>query len=380
MSIYLALIIPLLVSGITYFLYPKRITLWEIFVPTAIGFFVIMIVGAIVRHAGNSDTKYNGELITQVRYYEYWETWVHKTCSYTTGGKHPVTHYYDCSYCDENPAHWSAVTASGEEHGISEGTYLKIKAQWGNEHFQDLDRRINYHNGLFEKCGQDGDMYYSVWDKHIQHSYTRYSKSSFQNPIKHAHSAFQYEDISPDSAKAMGLFKYLPLNDEDLTNQVTVQGYDNDSVRKVLEYLNGNLGVRYGVHIQTLFFSQKDPKIAQKQESYWSGGGPNDVTICIGVSGDLITWCRVFSWCDNKELTVGIRDGIIGLGRVKAMPIYSVVRQNVSDYFVTKDFSAFAYLPYDYSDWNYFFVYFITLIASIATNWWCVNNEYENYD
>lgn len=380
MSIYLALIIPLLVSGISYFFYPKRITLWELFVPAAVGFLAILIVGAIVRQVGKSDTKYNGELITQVRYYEYWESWVHKICSYTTsdGKGHSTTHYYDCSYCDENPAHWTMVTASGEEHSISEGTYLRIKKQWENEHFQDLNRNITYHNGLFNKCGQDGDMYYSVWDKHIQHSYTRYEKSHFQNPIKHAHSAFQFEDISDTAAKHMGLFIYKPLNEADMTNQITVQGNIKDSVRKVLEYLNGHLGSKYGVHIQTLIFNQKDPKIAQKQEAYWSGGGPNDVTICLGASGDSITWCRVFSWCDNKELTVGIRDDIMEYPYLNPNHIYNCVRHNVSEYFTPKDFSAFEYLPYDYSGWNYFFVYFITLIASLASNWWCINNEFEN--
>jgi hypothetical protein len=161
--IWIAVIIPIIGAFIMLRWYREHLAWWEVAIPLVVALSFTLIFKFTVETVQTTDTEYRGGLVTEARYYEYWETYVRKTCSRTTKvGKTTVTTYYDCSYCDENPAHWSVVDTRGEEYSISEAEYNSLRRKWeAKEQFIELDRDIN--NGGFG-CGQDGDMYRVGWD------------------------------------------------------------------------------------------------------------------------------------------------------------------------------------------------------------------------
>lgn len=80
-----------------------------------------------------------------------------RACEYTT-------HYYDCSYCDENSEEYYGVTESGKRIGITKARYHTLLKRWNTKPiFVELDRHIVYHGS----CGKDGDEYYIEWDKKL---------------------------------------------------------------------------------------------------------------------------------------------------------------------------------------------------------------------
>jgi hypothetical protein len=112
--IWLLLIIPIIVCVTLFLVLHKHIALMSylIIIIPSILLIVGLDYGMII--ANESDVEYNGYYIKKVRYYEPWDEWIHKTCSYTTcsgSGKTRscVTHYYDCSYRKYHSEYWVMV-------------------------------------------------------------------------------------------------------------------------------------------------------------------------------------------------------------------------------------------------------------------------------
>ena len=392
--IWYAMCIPLLVSIVGYIFFRKHMTWWELFIQPLIAFIVILISFYSMKSISLQDVEYNGYIITEARYYEPYETWVHKTCSqryacgtYTTGsGKNRTTHtkyctrYYDCSYCDYNSPRWVMIDSKGNEISITKAKYESLVKLWSaTQVFVDLNRNINYHGS----CGKDGDMYKIKWDGKAETSLTTTYTKSFENILKCNHSAFNYPEVSEEDAKKHGLYDYPKV--QDYYHQKTVLGLDSIDYKykrfleRKLDYLNGMYGSKYKVRVYTLFFKDKDINSAFLQEAYWDGGNQNEIVICIGVNNQgEYQWVKPFSWCDNKRVIVDIREDLMEQKRINPNGMYDVYIKSVSSYWKYKSFKDFNYLSFEPTTGQLIFVYVLITLISVLSLIWCIKNEFKN--
>ena len=384
--IWYALLIPVVLSIISYVIWHKFFIWWELLFPTAISALAILISYYALKETSMEDIEYNGYVITEARYYEPWETWVKKTCSYTTCNSRDkngnctshTTHYYDCSYCDYNGAYWRAYDNFGHEFSISQAKYQELMIRWKcKQVFHELNRSINYHGS----CGKDGDMYTITWNGKIETSECSVLERPFKNIVKVSHSAFQYPVITDEQADSLKLYHYPSIYEG--YKQNAILGLDKFKnikyqhyIQTKLEYLNGNLGPKKKVKVFTLLFKNKPIDIAFKQEAYWDGGNQNELIVCIGLDDNLnIQWVKPFSWCDNKRIIVDNREDIANLKLFDGNKIYNIYEENINKYFHYKSFKDFNYLTFEPTKGQLIFVYILTLIVSILCIWWCIKNE-----
>jgi len=385
-----ALFIPLVLTIIAYKIWPHQITIGEVALPTILSFLGIWASAYTMEETSIQDVEYNGHIIVSARYYEYWETWVEKTCSYTTcNGRDKngnctgyTTHYYDCSYCDENSAYWEAYTADGLSFRIDQNYYNKLKQQWSaTPVFIELNRSINSHNGLFKGgCGQDGNAYEIRWDSKVETSEGAVTEHPFINMIKVNHSAFSFKSIDKEVADSLGLYSY-PKN-YSFYKQRCLLSHNmlfTELEHRKLEYLNAVLGPKNKVKIFTLIFKNKPIDVAFKQEQYWEGGNQNELVVCIGVDdAKNIQWVKPFSWCDNKRILVDTREDIAESKVLNVDTLFNIYNTNVPKFFHYKSFKDFNYLTFEPTNGQLLFIYILTLILTIGSIWFVVINEISN--
>jgi hypothetical protein len=385
--IWFAVCIPLIISLVGYYLYKHKFAWWELFIPTGVALIAIVVSFYTMKSITLSDVEYNGYLIKEARYYEYYETWVTKTCSYTTcsgTGKTRTctTHYYDCSYCDTNSAYWVMIDTHGNSISISQEKYLALMRKWkAIPKFVELDRDINYRGG----CGKDGDMYSIKWDNHIQTSETSTYTNEFSNILKSNHSAFNFPVITPEDASKLGLYEYPIIGEYNKQNsviglsQMNIKG--KNQLQTSMNYLNGSLGASNKVRVYTLFFVDKEIDIAFKQEAYWDGGNQNELVVCIGVDKiGNIKWCKPFTWCDNKRMIVDTREDIMNIKTVNNAKMYNIYKKNIMKFWKYKSFKDFNYLSFEPTTGQLIFVYVLTTIISLLLTIWCILNDTDSED
>lgn len=382
-----ALLIPLIMTLGAFIVFRRYYIVQELLVPVIASIVFIGVSYLTIREVSLNDVEYNGYLVLEARYYEPYETWVKKTCSYTTctgSGKsrNCTTHYYDCSYCDYIGPRYTVIDNGGHEIEISYTKYNQLIKKWQSiPKFQELNRTIKYHNSLFGRdCGKDGDMYSIYWNNYPETSESTVFTHSFKNKVKRSHSAFSFPYISDEQADTLGLYKYPDIYD--VYKQKCVLGIDGLTIpnkhiiHTKMEYVNGALGMKNKVKTFTLVFKNKPIDIAFKQEAYWDGGNQNEIVTCIGIDDSLnIEWVKVFSWCDNKRITVDIREDIAEGKKLNFDIIYNSYRDNIPKYFHYKSFKDFNYLTFEPTTRQYLFVYIGTFIVSLLCIIWCIKND-----
>ena len=380
-----ATVIPLIIVTVGYFLFQHKFVWWELFIPVTACIVFIVISFYSMKSVALKDVEYNGYVIVEARYYEYWETWVEKECSYTTtcccdskgNNCQTETHYYDCSYCDTNSAYWTMIDSHGNEIGISQEKYNQLIKKWSaTPEFVELNRDIDYHGG----CGKDGNMYRIMWNQKIINSETTTYETEFTNILKSNHSAFNFPIITPEDASKLGLYDYPPIGDYYHQNSVIglskVKIPNENQMQTVMNYLNGRLGFTKKVRVYTLLFVDKEIDIAFTQEAYWDGGNQNELVVCIGTDKKgNIKWCKPFTWCDNKRMIVDIREDIMNMKVLNSTKMYNIYKHNINLFWHYKSFKDFNYLSFEPTTGQLIFVYVFTTILSILITGWCVKNE-----
>lgn len=383
--IWYALLIPILISFLGWFIYRRKITWRELFLAPILSALFIVISFYSMKSFTLKDVEYNGFLVTEARYYEPYTTWKKKTCSYTTcsgSGKTRtcVTHYYDCSYCDENPEEFTMLDTGGNELNISKQKYKSLVKQWSaTPEFLELNRDINY-NG---SCGDDGDAYSIQWDQKRFTSETTTYEKEFSNILKSNHSAFNYPVIEPEKAQKSGLYEYPKFQENSF--QTSVLGIEKvgfkqkEKFKKYLDYLNGAYGKQYKIRIYTLFFKEKDISAAFLQEAYWDGGNQNEIVVCVGLdSKSNVTWVKPFSWCDNKRVSIEIREELMSSKKIEPELFYNTYYNVMRKFWKYKSFKDFNYLSFEPTSGQLWFVFIITIVISLLIMRWCITNEEDN--
>lgn len=383
MGAYWALIIPILAAIISLVFFHKKVVWWELAIPFAASLIWIFSFKNTVEYAIEIDTEYRGSLITEARYYEYWETYVRKTCTRTYKcGKSTCTTTYDCSYCDEHPAYWTVVDNYGKEWKVDQSYYNSLMKRWKDKpKFFDMHRNIN--NGGWG-CGKDGDMYFVQWDGSILTSEPAVSEHDYQNKVQVSHSAFKMAYISKEKAGKLGLYDYPELYDQ--YKQEAILGIDSlypvkqaNWVKHHFQYFNGYYGKKKHVKAFVLLFYGKSISTALDQQAYWDGGNDNEVVICIDLDKKTkkLNWVKAFGWCDNKRVMVDLREDIMELGYFNYQGIINAMGNTIDKNYKPKNFHDFDYLEIEMPTWAMWMLYIITIVITIGVFIWAIRNNYK---
>lgn len=359
---------------------------WEYFLPFVIVGLFIVIFRFSVKTALVSDTEYHGSIITEARYYERWESWVHQTCSRQVpcgqdkdGRTQYCTETYDCSYCDENGPQWKVYDNLGKVYSISQDKYQDLIQQWSaNPKFVELNRDIDFSFG----CGKDGDMYSIRWNGKPETSDNAVNSYSYTNKIQASHSAFKLPYISKETAKQKQLYDYPRIygykQQVILGLEELYTGKEIDRIETLFQYFNGLHGPKNKMKLFVCLYFDKPISIAFDQEAYWSGGNQNELVICIGLNKQTkkLDWVRVFSWTNEKRILVDCREDIMEMETFQPDKIYNCLEKIVGQSDLHRSFKTeFSYLTVDIPNWALITIYIVTILISVGTAIWCVKND-----
>ena len=139
---YFAILIPIIGSLLTFFMWKHKLVWWEMGLPIIVSLMLIGIFSFTARKSLTNDVEYWNEYVTTVEYYERWDEYIHQTCSRTcccdSKGENCSTEYYDCSYVDVHPEYWVAVTNNGWVESIKKRDFDYWRNRWSNTQFQDI--------------------------------------------------------------------------------------------------------------------------------------------------------------------------------------------------------------------------------------------------
>ena len=382
MSPWMALLVPIIGAAIMLLFFSRKALWWELLIPIAASALVIFIFKLCVTAGMVSATEYRGSIIVSARYTEYYETYVHRTCSRTVScGKNCTrTEFYDCSYCDDNAAHWDAYDQYGHEYRITEEKYNQLKGQWhSTPKFVDLHRNIDYSGS----CGKDGDAYDIFWDGQPNTSDAAVWTKNYTNRVQTAKSRFNYEDISDKEAKRDGLFAYPEQFDYYRQHAILgldsiKSGYELERIQRQFEFFDGYYGKRKHVKLFVLLFYDKPQSIAFKQEAYWVGGNDNELVVCISMNRQTheLQWTKAFSWCENKRVIVDCREDIMNSKYFNADSVYAAIANTVEQNFTPRDLDKpFSYMQVEIPTWAIVVTFILAILVTAGTSYWAVTND-----
>lgn len=384
MSIWLSLLIPLLGAFVMLKWFRRNLVWWEVVIPAIICSIFILGFKLMVEKIQVNDTEYHGAIIIEARYYEPWETYVHRTCTRTVScGKNCTTTVtYDCSYCDYNRERWTVLNSLGQEFEISKEFYNFLMKKWkAKPKFVELNRDIDY----TYSCGKDGDMYSIKWDGDPMSTESTTTDHWYENRVQAAHSSFDFIKVTEEDVKNYDLYNYPKIEgimQETVLGAEKIKWIHNSEIKKLKQwnkFLNGYLGVNKHARIYVLFFVDKSILSANMQEAYWKGGNDNEVVVCIGLSSKTkdIQWVKPFSWSKTSRVIPDIREDLMKNPRFNVDIIAKSIKNNVEKSYIRRDFKEFSYITVDPPNWAIWVTFFVTLAITVGICYWAIYNDIE---
>lgn len=329
-TVYLALIIPLIVTGIFYYFKRNEFVWWEFFVPFLVTLVFVVISKFAIEQASVSFDEYWGSSIVSITEEEPYNYWKEETCSRQVpdgtdkdGHTKYRTEYYDCSHQEDVGPSWSATTNIGETLSITDKQYDELVQRFGTGK-QVIDQHRNYapndegvwcRGTKFEGriVGNTSYSYKTIWNGSDETRKSYVSKHSYENRVKASDlTIFDIKMVNKAQADSMGLFQY-PESTDGLEYPTILGGNVSKDIQEKFRNLNGKFGASNQLRLWVLVFENKPMSIAQYQENYWVKGNKNELVICIGKKGNEIQWTKAFSWAISNDLTVEAQNKVLDL-------------------------------------------------------------------
>lgn len=354
-SIYLALIIPVIVTIIFYFKYKNNFTWWEFFVPIISTLIFIVISKLIIDYSSVQFTEYWGSTVVSVYEEEPYNYWQVETCSRSVpcgsdskGNTKYCTEYYDCSHQEDVGPSWWMITNIGEHVNITEKQHDELVKRFGtnkkiidsHNNYDSNDRCIGSKGTKFQgkRVGEVSYVYETNWngDEKTRKAYT--SIHNYENRIKASDlTIFNISLVDENDVDSLGLFRYPKYVDG--LNYPTILG-DNipNKLQDKFNKLNARFGPSNQLRLWILVFENKPMSIAQYQENYWVKGNKNELVVCIGKKNQEIQWVHAFSWALSADLTAEVQNKVLDLysykdsvitNKNKVIPVIDNVKDKV---------------------------------------------------
>ena len=345
--VYLALLIPLLVTGIFYLFKKHEFTWWEFFIPIAS---VALIIFGSVKIAEKSSTRFSeywGSTVTQVIEVEPYNYWQHQTCTRTTTDSKGNTHVttYDCSHQVNVGPSWEATTNLDERIAITETLHDELVAQFGTgkrvtktrKNHDSKDKAVGSKGTKFQgtRVGKTSNVLTTKWGGQDYSRKAYCSQHQYDNRIKASDlSIFNITVVKPRVADSLGLYEYplrtvgfgkkhvVKKTKKNKKGEMVYSGWEYptilgenipESAQEKFRQLNGKFVTSNQMRLWVLVFEDADPMTGVMQENYWVRGNMNELVLCIGKSGEEIEWAHAFSWATSNTLTVEVRNAVLDL-------------------------------------------------------------------
>lgn len=384
----LILFIPFIFCLFLLIFFHKKVVWWEYIIVIVSSVIINFLVTTLMKVSNCQDTQYLGDYAIEVRYYEAWNEWVHKTCTRTrTDGKgHIHTSTYDCSYCRHHPEEWKMITSLKKSYSISKDDYKNICKLWGA-----VEKKVDLHRKYYTK---DGDMFVCEWNNIDVNIIPITVSDSYYNKIKGSKSVFHYDEISKKEAKELGLFDYPQIIKYEVpfpqkmwqdTYQNCVIGLNDKCFSTKMNYINAKYGSTKHIRTYILFFKDKPYETAFKQESYWEGGNFNELVICLGVNSKTKTydWVHTFSLEETPNLATKTKQWFISNDSLKNINIFPNWYENTlkeDSVWKCRDKEDFEYLKTELTNNQLIWLFVISLIICIGVSVFVIINgvDYDN--
>lgn len=336
--VYLALLIPIIMTGVFYYFKRHQITWWEFFIPIAAVLLATVISKLIIEHTSVMFTEYWGSTVTAVYEEEPYNYWHHETCSRevpcgtdSDGNIEYCTEYYDCSHQVDVGPSWWAVTDIDERFSITEKQYDKLVAQFDtrktaiefHNNYAPRDRCISSKGTKFKgkHVGQISYIYKTSWGGQDETRKAYTSQHTYENRVKASDlTIFNISMVNEEQADNLGLFRYPEQKKSSwfgktngLEYPTILGGNVSEKTQENFRKLNGKFGKSNQLRLWILVFENKPASIAQYQENYWVRGNKNELVVCIGKKGNEIQWSYAFSWGHSAELTAAVQNEVMNL-------------------------------------------------------------------
>jgi len=380
MLIWFLMVIPIVAVLILSIFFQKKIAWWEYLLVFGVPIIIIFVAKQSSIHYQTQDTEYWNSYLVRAEYYEEWSTWDHEICTKTvcTGsGKNQICHAetYDCSHCDETQPRWVAYDNLGKSYHISSYYFEQLCKLWGKREKVELNRRIEYHRGLFSSCGQDGDKFVTTYDNIFEHTVPVCKIYTYENKVQCSRSVFNFREVHPTDVKKFGLVDYLTGFDEFSYNPI--YGDNNQTAIKRLSQWNALLGSYKKVHMNIIVFRNQPIIASEMQKAYWKGGNKNEFILCIGLNGEnKIQWTKVISWCEIESLKLQV-ERIVASMDYNLPAIVDTMANYVKKDFKKKSFDDFNYLSVEPTTNAIIISFIIILLFTIGLCVFVIKNNFD---
>jgi hypothetical protein len=268
-TVFLALLIPLIVTGIFYYFKRHEFVWWEFFIPFASVLVAITISKLIIDHTTVQFDEFWGSTVVAVYEEEPYNYWHNETCtrSYVCGTDSKghtqyCTESYDCSHQDDVGPSWFAITDIKETFHITEKEHDELAKQFGtkkiainsqNNH-SPRDKATSSKGTKFENkpVGNVSYTYSTHWNGEDNTRKAFTSQHSYENRIKASDlSIFNISIVNEKEADTLGLLNYPKYEGGGLFRKTkglefpTIIGDSTISkeTQEKFKRLNGKLGV-----------------------------------------------------------------------------------------------------------------------------------------
>lgn len=364
MSIYLCFLVPVLLGVILVVFFRHKIVWWELVIPFIYTVVFVLIAKYIAVSSLTYDTEYLGGYVTEVRYYEDWNEYIHRMCSYKCG---KTTCWRDCSYVKYHPEYWEAETTLGT-FTISEQRYNQLRKKFNSEtRFVDMHR--HYHTN-------DGDMYSTFWRGDDEGLEPVTVEEHYENKPKASLNVFHFGQVDSTDYNRFKPVDYPVIHD--LWNQDCILGYSDPAAERQLEILNARLGGVHHMRAYIVIFKNQPREAGIVQERYWEGGNKNEIVICIGVDdANNVQWGYDFSWTERQDYKIEIRNFAEGQKKLDLSSVVSFLDTETKTKWKIRDFKEFDYLTIEPTISQVIWILILTFITNGLVGWWIVVNDFE---
>lgn len=399
MIIFGTILIALAFAAILLWKFRKQIVWWEIALVIIIPTLLSLGSKSLIDSYSAYETEYWGDEIISVFEEEPYNYWHSETCSREyacgtddDGNTEYCTEYYDCSHQDDVGPNWYAKTRLGNTIHINEYQYDKWCKQFGGkrikintrENYDANDRCVSSRGTKFEgkNVGEYSYEWRTDWNGNYNTSVPLTTEHSYENRVKASdYTVFEYTKISDSEADSLKLFNYPKL--ENIFTYPSVLGWNSEKVQTDFHRINGHLGDKKQLRVWVLVHNTDDSEIGWKQECYWVGGNKNELVINIGVQGNDIKWCHVFSWTNITSLKDDIKGFVVSqkvLNNNTFSKIANYVHVESEKRFERLEFKQFDYLSVEPPTWTIILSYIFTILVCIFISYGFIVNDYENDD
>ncbi len=363
MSVWFAMLIPVVFAIALMVFFHHRIAWWEIIIPFVFSAIFIFTAKSVALYSLVYDTEFWTGYVTRANYYE----------SYTTRHTHTSTdskgHTTTYTYYIYHPAEWTVEDNNGVVASIDSRQYNSMKYQWKMETFKPL-----FH--FNQSSSGDGNMYFTDWNGQESTARILSSQHSYSNRVQGCRNVFDFQPVSKEQVAQYHLYNY-PYDKEPLACPA-VLGQIDVSTQWDWRWMNARLGKTKQIRTWVLLFPNQPVLAGQLQEAYWLRGNKNDLVICLGLQGNNVSWCHTFSWCDRDKvgsLHEDIEDHFITAKTLDWKRATSFVENTIQNKWHRKNFDDFNYLTLTVPPWGQWLAYLGTFFINCLVSVWAVLNE-----